>query len=97
MHEVSNTFGDRHSLSVCRYRLALTGWAHHQSCAKKLYVSPFNPVDHRYDFKVHRPDDRYAIGIREFDSEGEVLVATFDGRRRRCRWRSRTGRADAIR
>lgn len=81
LHEVSNTFGDRHS-----YLLPVMpggeGGPIHQSCAKKLYVSPFNPVDHRYDFKVREPDDRYAIGIREFDSEGEVLVATFDGRRR---------------
>jgi DUF1365 family protein len=81
LHEVSNTFGDRHS-----YLLPVSANGEpgpiFQSCAKKLYVSPFNPVDHRYDFKVREPDDRYAIAIREFDSEGEVLVATFDGRRR---------------
>lgn len=81
MHEVSNTFGDRHTYLLPVSPAAENGPIH-QSCAKKLFVSPFNPVDHRYDFKVLPPGERYAIGIREFDSEGEVLVATFDGHRK---------------
>jgi DUF1365 family protein len=80
LHEVSNTFGDRHTYLLPVSPAAEAGPIH-QSCAKKLFVSPFNPVDHRYDFKVHPPGERYAIGIREFDCEGEVLVATFDGHR----------------
>jgi len=80
LHEVSNTFGDRHSYLLPVSPASADGPIH-QSCRKKLFVSPFNPVDHRYDFKVHPPGERYAIGIREFDSEGEVLVATFDGHR----------------
>ena len=80
LHQVNNTFGDRHS-----YLLPVPsvpgGGPIHQSCDKRLYVSPFNPLDHRYDFTVREPDDRYAIHIRESDADGDVLVASFSGRR----------------
>jgi len=80
LHQVNNTFGERHSylLPVVRE----DGAPVRQSCDKELYVSPFNPMDHRYDFTVHDPGERYAIHIRERDAEGDVLVATFNGRRR---------------
>lgn len=80
LHQVNNTFGDRHS-----YLLPVASDADagpiRQSCDKRLYVSPFNPLDHRYDFTVREPDDRYAIHIRESDADGDVLVASFNGRR----------------
>ncbi|MDA0367049.1 MAG: DUF1365 domain-containing protein [Proteobacteria bacterium] len=80
MHQVSNTFGERHSY-LLPVPPGLNGAAIHQSCDKQLYVSPFNALDHRYDFTVREPDERYAISIRESDADGDVLVATFTGRR----------------
>lgn len=81
MHQVNNTFGERHSYLLGVDRTDETSPIR-QTCTKELYVSPFNPMDHRYDFTVHDPGARYAIHIRESDQEGDVLVATFNARRR---------------
>ena len=81
LHQVNNTFGQRHSYLLPVERNDESAPVR-QSCAKSLYVSPFNPVDHRYDFTVHNPGERYAIHIRESDADGDVLIATFNGKRR---------------
>lgn len=79
LYEVCNTFRERHT-----YVIAVAGansGAIRQSCAKELYVSPFVPMDCRYDFRIMPPDERVMVSINERDDEGPLLVATFSGKR----------------
>jgi DUF1365 family protein len=78
LYEVSNTFHETHT-----YLLPVgdgdTDMVHH-SFDKKLYVSPFIPMDCRYDIALRNPGDHASIVIRESDAEGDLLAATFHGR-----------------
>lgn len=79
LYEVCNTFHERHT-----YVIPVapgSGGTIRQGCAKALYVSPFVPMDCRYDFRVEQPGDRVLIAINESDRDGPLLVATFSGRR----------------
>ncbi|MBO6634236.1 DUF1365 family protein [Parvibaculum sp.] len=80
LYEVNNTFGDRHSYLIP----VADGEAQtvEQACDKAFYVSPFIPVSGRYHFKVARPGSRFALTIRECDSEGALLTASFAGEAR---------------
>ena len=46
IYEVNNTFGERHSYVI---PVDESGT---QSCDKKFYVSPFNPVEGHYEFRT---------------------------------------------
>lgn len=80
LHQVSNTFGERHS-----YLLPVTERDDRgvvaQSVDKALFVSPFNGMDHRYHFQVRDPDDRLSVVIRQTDAHGNLLFATVTGHR----------------
>lgn len=71
MHEVRNTFGERHS-----YLLPVTGQGRVilQRCAKGFHVSPFFPIEGGYRFRLTPPGDRLSILIRYQDSAGEDLL-----------------------
>ncbi|MDO8422840.1 MAG: DUF1365 domain-containing protein [Parvibaculum sp.] len=74
LHEVSNTFGEKHT-----YVLDANG---RQSASKRMPVSPFTSMNATYDFDLNEPGDdlRMAIIMR---SNGEpVLTARFAGERR---------------
>ena len=81
LHQVSNTFGERHS-----YLLPVTARDGRgvvaQSVGKRLFVSPFNAMDHRYHFQVRDPDDHLSAVIRQTDAHGTLLFATITGNRR---------------
>lgn len=80
LHEVHNTFGERHSYLIP----VATGddpAAIAQSCPKTLHVSPFMPMDMRYDFRVHAPDERLSLAIRGSDADGPLIVAALTARR----------------
>jgi len=81
LHQVSNTFGDRHS-----YLLPVTARDGRgvvaQSVDKALFVSPFNGMDHRYHFQVRDPDGRLSVVIRQTDAKGTLLFATIAGDRK---------------
>lgn len=74
IYEVSNTFGERHSYVIP----AANG---HQNHAKKLYVSPFNNVEGRYDFSAKAPGEALALGIGLRVNGEAVLQAWFKGSR----------------
>lgn len=78
LYEVNNTFGGRHA-----YVLPVMPGAEviRQSCAKKLYVSPFNDVSGSYRFAVLPPGEKVALSIDQSDAEGRLLQAAFVGRR----------------
>ena len=84
LHQVSNTFGERHS-----YLLPVTERDGRgvvaQSIDKALFVSPFNGMDHRYHFQVRDPDEHLSVVIRQTDGQGNLLFATIAGDRRPLR------------
>jgi hypothetical protein len=77
IYQVHNTFGERLSYVIP----VRDGGGLRQHCRKALYVSPFLPMDMRYDFRVHGPDERLAVGIRASTSEGPILNAVMAGER----------------
>jgi DUF1365 family protein len=85
LYEVSNTFGQRHSYLIPVEPAQRHGERIEQQCAKHFHVSPFLDLDMRYAFRVEPPDagrQGLGIGITAADSEGPVLVARLDARRR---------------
>ncbi|TVR96738.1 MAG: DUF1365 domain-containing protein [Rhodospirillales bacterium] len=79
IYEVNNTFGERHS-----YLIPVVDAAPgpiRQGCTKRFYVSPFNPVEGTYRFRVEPPGDRLALVINQDDAAGPVLHAAFRGER----------------
>ena len=71
--QVDNTFGERHS-----YLIPVEpgqGDAIRQSCDKAFYVSPFMPMNLRYDFSVTSPGERMLVVIGVSDAEGRLLTA----------------------
>jgi DUF1365 family protein len=81
VYEVRNTFGESETY-VAPVLAGEDGPAGiRQSCAKRFYVSPFLPLDQRYQFRVLPPGDGVRIRILETDADGPVLSASFAGRR----------------
>ncbi len=82
IYEVSNTFGEWHAyVAPVQTRNRETG-AVTQSTAKVFYVSPFMRVSGSYRFRITNPGDKISIAIRQTETDGAVLIATFNGRRR---------------
>ncbi len=76
LHQVSNTFGERHS-----YLLAAGAPGKIvQACAKAFHVSPFMPVDGSYVFRIAPPDEKLDIAIHYRGPDGtDRLIATQTG------------------
>ena len=76
VYEVNNTFGGRKS-----YVLAVSDGPDivSQSCAKALYVSPFNAVEGRYSFHVKPPGNEIAVGVALRSSLGPCMKAYVSG------------------
>jgi uncharacterized protein len=79
LYEVCNTFHERHTY-IIPAKAAHRDRVRH-TCAKAMYVSPFVPMDCLYDFDITPPDERVKIAISERDAEGDLLFASFAGRR----------------
>lgn len=79
LYEVSNTFGESHTY-VLTVDDDADGLVRH-AFDKVFYVSPFIPMECRYDVSVRAPGDVASIAIREHDGDGQLLAATFHGRR----------------
>ncbi|MBV2185524.1 MAG: DUF1365 domain-containing protein [Rhizobium sp.] len=79
LYEVCNTFKERHT-----YVIPVTGddRSVRHSCAKEMYVSPFIPMECTYNFRIVPPDRTVAVNISETDAEGQLLFASFTGKRR---------------
>ena len=86
IHEVSNTFGQRHCylipVELPASDAAALGGAVHQECDKRFYVSPFIAVGGRYRFRLSSPGRGLAIAITHEDAHGPLLHAAFRGQRR---------------
>lgn len=78
--EVKNTFGQQHCY-LLKVDAHAPGAPIRASRDKVFYVSPFIDMNCRYHFKLHAPDQRLRIAIRQTDPGGDLLVATHIGRR----------------
>ena len=76
LHEVSNTFGQRHCYLFDTQ--SADDLAHH-SVDKCFYVSPFIDMDMTYHFRVRPPGKDVAVAIHETDKDGTLLFASFSG------------------
>lgn len=80
VHEVSNTFGERHF-----YVLPPAIDAHGavtQNCAKEFFVSPFLEADLRYEFRIRSPGEAVSVAMIVRRGAGIALTASFAGERR---------------
>lgn len=77
--EVTNTpWGQRRSYVLEAGPGGLTG-----SFAKRLHVSPFMPMEQRYEWSASEPGERLAVSIRNSDERGnQVFEASLALRRR---------------
>ena len=79
IYEVGNTYGERHCYIVPAD--SGTGMVKH-ACDKAFYVSPFLPMNCRYNFRARVPGKVLSLLIRETTDNEPVLDAWFTGQRR---------------
>lgn len=80
VHEVSNTFGERHF-----YALPATpapGGKVRQSCDKQFFVSPFLESKLHYEFQVTPPGEKAIVAMTVKRGSEVALTASFVGERR---------------
>lgn len=70
IHEVRNTFGDRHSYVV---PIGSIGLRH--SADKMMHVSPFNDMNYTYAFSITQPGERLSVAIEQQDESGAMFRA----------------------
>jgi uncharacterized protein len=78
VHQVNNTFGKRHFYVLPVTTLGVID----QTAAKRLHVSPFMAMDHRYDFRLTEPADRFTVNIKVMRDKEVWLTASFEAGRR---------------
>lgn len=82
VHEVHNTFGERHAyvLQVTDAENS-TQWIE-QSADKELFVSPFAHMNMSYQFRLNHPEETQVIVIRASDDESVVITASYTAKRK---------------
>jgi DUF1365 family protein len=86
IHEVRNTIGGIHAYVVPIAQHAAPGLAHQRD--KTFYVSPFLPMDMRYDFRLRAPGASVGVQITVCRDDKPLLVATLHSRRQALTTRS---------
>ena len=80
LYEVCNTFKERHTYVIpvnkAENRII------YQTCSKAMYVSPFVAMDGEYSFRISPPNEYINVVIRNKDSKGPLLTASFKGNRK---------------
>jgi DUF1365 family protein len=71
LYEVSNTFGER----VCYIESAgqAHGGIHAHATAKRMFVSPFAPVEGGYSFRIALAADAITVGVAYRDGQGPLI------------------------
>jgi len=77
IYQVKNTFGDQQAY-VLPAETSSDGAIRHAQ-TKRMFVSPFIPMEQTYRFTLRPPGERLAMRIRQGDAEGEILIATQNG------------------
>jgi len=70
--EVNNTFRQHHNYLLHEGGRALS-WGGTLHATKVFHVSPFIPMDARYEFEFSEPDERLSLRLRDV-VEGELLL-----------------------
>ena len=78
VHEVTNTFGERHSYAAP----AGSDCVQRHTSDKRLHVSPFMDMDMGYAFRLSPPGETVEVVIDLKDAQGVILTASFIGERR---------------
>lgn len=83
LHEVHNTFGERHTyaLSVSDQERQGDSWIN-QTTDKALFVSPFAHMNMHYQFRLNVPQEKQVLVIRAHDEKGHLLTASYTAQRR---------------
>jgi uncharacterized protein len=77
--EVTNTpWRERHAYVMT----GTHGPVMHATSPKALHVSPFLDMRHRYEWRVHGPDERLVVHVDAVGEQGAVFDATLSLRRR---------------
>jgi DUF1365 family protein len=80
--EVTNTpWGERHSY-VLDGRARGSSGASEAGFEKRMHVSPFQPMEQRYEISVSDPNEQLRVAIRSLEGGREVFTATMALRRR---------------
>ncbi|MBN9417543.1 MAG: DUF1365 family protein [Candidatus Eremiobacteraeota bacterium] len=77
--EVNNTFGERHTYVLDEKLPAREGFCARFRVPKAFYVSPFNPIEGDYEFRVAHPEQELDIRLRIFDGEAPVFNTWLRG------------------
>ena len=80
VHEVSNTFGERHSYAAVADPKSTRVQRH--AANKHLHVSPFMDMDMDYAFRLTPPGETVEVVIDLKDAQGVILTASFIGEAR---------------
>lgn len=81
IYEVRNTFGEKHSYVLPAGAANAKGLMK-QACSKEFYVSPFMPMECRYEFSLLPPGEKIALSIRQLHEGKPIMNASFIGTRR---------------
>ena len=72
--EITNTpWGERH-----RYVLRADEDGSHERFAKRFHVSPFFPMNHRYDWSFSNPGERLNVTMHNEGDQGRVFTARLE-------------------
>jgi DUF1365 family protein len=84
--EVNNTFGDRHCYVIANDDGAALRQGQQHSAPKRMFVSPFNPVEGGYRFRLMNraasgdPDAGRAVARIDYaDAQGDILHTSISG------------------
>jgi len=80
LYEVKNTFGDQHGYFMPVEQRSGQDLFQHAHM-KEFHVSPFLDIAGEYAFTVRDPGDKLSVLIRHKDEKGDLLLATWNGKR----------------
>ncbi|MDF1687424.1 MAG: DUF1365 domain-containing protein [Parvibaculaceae bacterium] len=80
LHEVNNTFGEKHTYILGRSTSPHAA-SYQQTAQKNLAVSPFTKMEGVYQFKMNLPNENLHLHIGLHDGQGQVMSASFTGKR----------------
>lgn len=78
--EVNNTFGERHTYVLDERLPSQDPFCARFRVPKAFYVSPFNPIQGDYEFRVAHPEQQLDIRLRVFDGENPIFNTWLRGR-----------------
>jgi DUF1365 family protein len=82
VHEVHNTFGERHAYVLRVNDVDSASQWIEQIAEKELFVSPFAHMNMSYQFRLNHPEETQVIVIRASDKDRVVITASYVAKRK---------------